>query len=60
MNFCNIHEGMTDEDYITRAESVPYTEWYSIGRLIEAAPERLKERLYWIMREKEIKEQIKS
>lgn len=59
MNFCNIHEGMTDEDYITRAESVPYTEWYNIEYLIEAAPEHLRERLYWIMREKEIREQVK-
>ena len=51
---------MSDEEYIRKAESVPYMFWNDITALIESAPEHLKERLRWIMREKEILEQIKS
>lgn len=51
---------MSDEEYIRMAEKTPYVRWNDITALIEAAPEHLKERLYWIMREKEILEQIKA
>lgn len=51
---------MSDEEYIRKAESTPYVRWNDITALIESAPEHLKERLRWIMREKELLEQIKS
>ena len=49
---------MSDEEYIRKAESVPYMFWNDITALIESAPEHLKERLRWIMREKDLLEQI--
>lgn len=51
---------MSDEEYIRKAESVPYMFWYEITELIESAPEHLKERLRWIMREKEILERLNN
>lgn len=50
---------MSDEEYIRKAESTPYVRWNDITALIETAPEHLKERLYWIMRRKELLEQLK-
>lgn len=49
---------MSDEEYIRKAERVPYTRWFEIMSLIESAPEHLKDRLYWIMRRKELLEQL--
>ena len=51
---------MTDEEYIRAAEKVPYMYWFNIQSIIEDAPEHLRERLRWIMREKELLEQIKA
>lgn len=51
---------MSDEEYIREAEKVPYMFWNNISAIIDKAPEHLKERLFWIMREKELLEQIKS
>lgn len=51
---------MTDEEYIRAAEKVPYMLWSRIEAIIEEAPEHLRERLRWIMREKELLEQIKA
>lgn len=51
---------MTDEEIIRKAKAVPCQCSYEIGYLIDAAPERLKERLWWIMRQKELLEQAKN
>ena len=51
---------MTDEEFIAKARAVPYQLHYEIGYLIDVAPDHLKERLWWIMRQKEILERLKN
>lgn len=51
---------MTDEEIIRKAKAVPCQFHYEIERLIDIAPAHLKERLWWIMRRKELLEQAKN
>ena len=48
-----------DKELIEQARKIPYQFWYEINGLIEKAqsPETI-ERLRWIMREKELLEQL--
>lgn len=51
---------MTDEEFIAKARAVPCQLHYEIEYLIDVAPDHLKERLWWIMRQKEILERLKN
>ncbi|WP_455668237.1 hypothetical protein [Phocaeicola sp.] len=49
------------KDLIDKAQSIPSQFWWEIEELIEQAPTKeMKEKLYWIMRKKELTEQIKA
>ena len=44
---------------VQKAKTIPYHRWWEIEGLIEIADsDELKEKLYWIMREKELREQL--
>lgn len=50
---------MSDQELIEKARDVPYYCWWEIESLIEdAGSDELKSKLYWIMREKELREQL--
>lgn len=50
---------MSEQELIQKAQEVPFYKWWEIESLIEdAGYDELKSRLYWIMREKELMEQI--
>lgn len=52
---------MKDCELIKMAREVPYQFWWNIEVLVEEAKsEDTKEKLKWIMRSKELKEQIKT
>ena len=52
---------MKDKELIAMANEVPYQYWWNIEVLIdEAESSETVEKLRWIMRKKELMEQIKS
>lgn len=52
---------MKDKELISKANDVPYQYWWNIENLIdEAESVETVEKLRWIMRKKELLEQIKS
>lgn len=52
---------MSEQELIKKAEAVPFYRWWEIEGLIEIADsDELKSKLYWIMRKKELREQLSS